>query len=1748
MRKLLLPGIFLLAIFYGLTSYSQDFSNKGKDFWVGYGSHCDMYNANGTMNTTGGAQDMVLYFATERITNVTVSIPTIGYTQTYSNIAANTIFETPIIPKSGSNDARLGTEGTLNKGIHIVSDQPIVAYAHIYNGARSGATLLFPTNTLGKEYYSLNLSQYANQNYSYCWFYVVATDTGTTSIQVTPSANTQTMTAGTTYTYNLTQGQVFNALGSITGVNGVDLTGSKIVSVASAGGGCKRIAVFSGSGKISLSCPIGSGGSADNYIIQSLPKTAWGKNYLTVPTAGMPFNYYRVAVSDPSAVVQLNGVTLTGLINNFYYQIPATNQPSSIQSDKPIMVAQYITSTGVCGNNVGIPANEGDPEIIYLSSIEQNISNVLVNATPHFAINEHFVSVLVPNGGTGVSSFRLDGAIPSGSFVVHPQNPAYSYLQQAVSVGTHTLVSDSGFNATAYGYGNVESYGYNAGTNVRDLYQYVSIYNQYATVPFPAGCRNSPLQFSMTFPYQPTEIRWIFGPALNAMGVADVTLGPSPAPAFTSTSVVNGRTLYEYKLPLYYTITASGTYPIKVIAFNPTPDGCSGLQEINYDLQIFDPPTADFTYADVCIGQTMSFFDNSNTGGRPVISRHWDFGDASTSNIYNPTHLYAASGAYTVKYSLITDVGCLSDTAQHIVAVNPLPTAGISGSTTVCQNSALVPIAFLGGNGTSPYTFTYNINGGSNQTVVSTGTLATVMQPTTSPGTFTYNLISVQDASATLCSQAQTGSVTIVINPLPTAFVSGTDTVCRNSTPPMIAFSGTGGTTPYTFTYNINGGSNQTIISVGSVAAISVPTNVAGIFTYNLVSVQDASSTLCSQSQTGSATITVMEPPTATVSGSIEVCQNSPQPAITFTATGGGPPYQFIYTINGSFPLYFLNSPTNTATVSVPTNVVGTFTYDLQNVGYGSPIVCAQPFAGVATVIVHPLPTSNFSFNTPSCATRTISFHDLSVPNAGNIISWQWDFGDGSPVITINAPSNPDITHSFAAAGTYNVTLTTTTDKGCISITPPQQVVIRPRPLAGYIAPEVCLSDTYAQFIDTSSVAAPDAIVAWQWNFGDPGSGPLNTSTLQNPQHSYTATGPYNAQLIVTSNNGCKDTLLQALYVNGSFPAANFLVPNPTMLCANDSVAITDASTVFPGFITKVEIYWDNVGQPAVFDIDNFPAPGKMYKHLYPNFQSPLTKVYTIRYRAYSGGVCVNDKISNITVNAAPLVQFNNMPNICLDAVPYQITQGSEIGGVPGSGVYSGPGTSPGGLFDPAIAGPGIHTILYTFTSATGGCVDTMSNTILVYDPPLANFSYSSPDCETKAVTFTDNSVPSVGTLTTWTWDFGDGTPLVVRNNNLPFPHVFTVWGVYQVKLFVTTSNGCKSVVKTIPVTIHPQPKPNFSIPATACLPNATVAFGDLSTIADGTQASFTYLWDFGDPASGPLNTSTLADPSHIYTTVGPFNVNLQVTSGNGCVHDTTIVLNTVHPQPLASFTVDKVDVCIGGRIVFTNTSNPMDGFPTQYNWTMGDGNVMSLPTFSYVYSNLGNYDVSLFIFNNHGCRSTTYTKTVSVNPYPPVNAGPDKFVLQGGQVTLTPVLTATMPVTYQWTPSQYLNNATIPNAIASPPDDITYTLRITTDKGCSATDNVFIKVLKLPAIPNIFSPNSDGMHDTWVIDYLDSYPGCTVDIFNRYGQKIWHSEGYANPWDGTINGRPVPVGTYYYIVSPKNGRKQMAGYVDIIR
>jgi hypothetical protein len=218
-------------------------------------------------------------------------------------------------------------------------------------------------------------------------------------------------------------------------------------------------------------------------------------------------------------------------------------------------------------------------------------------------------------------------------------------------------------------------------------------------------------------------------------------------------------------------------------------------------------------------------------------------------------------------------------------------------------------------------------------------------------GTFTYTLVSVKDASSTQCSQVQTGSAVITVNPLPTATIGGTTAVCKDATQPVVTFTGAGGTAPYTFTYKINNGADQTVTTTnGNSVTVAAPTNVVGTFTYTLVSVKDASSTQCSQVQTGSAVITVDAP---SVGGSIKeaftrVCANAASGTLTLeNHTGSVVMWQ--YSTNGGTT--WTDVSNTTATLSYPTVQTRLYRALVKN---GT---CSVVYSDTAVISVDPVTT-----------------------------------------------------------------------------------------------------------------------------------------------------------------------------------------------------------------------------------------------------------------------------------------------------------------------------------------------------------------------------------------------------------------------------------------------------------------------------------------------------------------------------------------------------------------------------------------------------------------------------------------------------------------------------------------------------------------------------------------------------------------------------------------------------------------------
>ena len=167
----------------------------------------------------------------------------------------------------------------------------------------------------------------------------------------------------------------------------------------------------------------------------------------------------------------------------------------------------------------------------------------------------------------------------------------------------------------------------------------------------------------------------------------------------------------------------------------------------------------------------------------------------------------------------------------------------------------------------------------------------------------------------------------------------------------------------------------------------------------------------------------------------------------------------------------------------------------------------------------------------------------------------------------------------------------------------------------------------------------------------------------------------------------------------------------------------------------------------------------------------------------------------------------------------------------------------------------------------------------------------------------------------------------------------------------------------------------------------------------------------------------------------------------------------------------------------------------------------------------------------------------------PRANAGPDKKIIPGLRIQLDGSVSGTS-VNFIWTPPDYLTSPAVLRPSANPPVTQTYSLRVESMVGCGfSIDDVTVKVFDKPVIPNAFSPNGDGINDTWFIDPLYLFTDCLVEVYNRYGQPVYRSRGYTSPWDGKMNGRPLPTGTYYYYIDLKlPGKMPIAGSVTIVR
>ncbi|NLR59502.1 T9SS type B sorting domain-containing protein [Chitinophaga polysaccharea] len=659
-----------------------DSSNRGTRFWVGYGHHQFFSGDN--------SQNMVLYLNAQDSANVTVRINGTSWERVY-HIPSNKTITTEIIPKNGLNDARLIEEGLSDKGISIESDVPIVAYAHIYGSASSGATMLLPVGTYGYEYATMS----SRQNYStdtYSWFYVIA-DYDNTKVEITPSVPTLAgKPANTTFTVTLNKGEVYQVLGAMMpggGSEGYDLSGSRIRSVINEDGKCYPMAVFSGSSRTGIGCGGSTGSSGDNLIQQNFPSQAWGKKYLTAPTSNSSgassfmTNIYRVLVKDPATQVKVNGMVLTGLINNRFYQFES-NTADNIEANQPIMVAQYMSSSGGCTNTDG----DGDPEMIYLSPVEQGIKKVGLYRNTQEAIDINYLTLIIPTAG--VSSLLIDGSATFDHTYPHPNATGYTVVVKRwpAAPAQCNVSSDSAFTAITYGLGSVESYGYNAGTLVKNL----NILPSFNNVMNNSGqnntytCAKTPFRFSMLIPVKPTSITWRFSQVASLAPNKDIVQN-NPVPV--DSMVSNERKYYRFTVPADYIFSKPGMYDVPILISHPDIESCSNSFESILQIKVIPAPVVNFSVDYTgCLNDGALFKGTATTSnGVAISSWTWNFGDSTLGTAKDTLKHYRYPGIKQVKLSIVAAEGCVGDTTKEVEVYAPAVAQIVKDSMTVCSGT-----------------------------------------------------------------------------------------------------------------------------------------------------------------------------------------------------------------------------------------------------------------------------------------------------------------------------------------------------------------------------------------------------------------------------------------------------------------------------------------------------------------------------------------------------------------------------------------------------------------------------------------------------------------------------------------------------------------------------------------------------------------------------------------------------------------------------------------------------------------------------------------------------------------------------------------------------------------------------------------------------------------------------------------------------------------------------------------------------
>jgi gliding motility-associated-like protein len=1084
------------------------------------------------------------------------------------------------------------------------------------------------------------------------------------------------------------------------------------------------------------------------------------------------------------------------------------------------------------------------------------------------------------SSGPGILSYEWNFGDGGTSFTT---NPTYTYLTGGSF--TVTLIAQSSS-------GCVDTLIKPAAVVIKDVHSDF-------TAPATA-CRNSPVNFTNISVPAPASSLWDFGD-----GTFSALTNPSK------------------------TYTVAGTYSVKL---KNNYGSCA--DSITKQITIYDLPVPNFSAPDTTdckVPFTVNFNDLS-TGG--ATSWRWDFGDGGTSTLQNPSHTYTTLGTYSVKLFINDGNGCGDSIIKNqfikvqapVVAINGLPLEGcVPFTISPTPNVTTV-------DGIASYLWNFGDGG--------TSTAQNPSHTYTLQGTYTVKLyITTNDGcidSAVMTNAVRTGNKSLAnFSAIPLAQCVGQPIQFTDLTSPSDRWSWDFGDAMGTSTQQNPVYSYQD----------------TGKFTIQLIAWNNG----CPDTMSKTNYITAL-PPVARFTSTFN-CNNKLQ--VSFTDQSVLP--QTWYWDFGDGFTSNLPNPTHTYAAYGTYNVLLTVT----NGG------CSN--TKVNTILLF-TESSNFAVIDDTICTSQAAVFATTGINTANIATYFWDFGDGN-----SGFASSTTTHNYALPGLYSVSLTITDNRGCVSTITKTNIIRVWGPVANLsFSPAAGCKPLTVTFNDLTNTDGVHPITKWVWDFGD---AITQTYTAPPFTHVYNTLGNFVPGLTVTDSYGCSNSFTSSLIVFVSYPKAIFSTPD-SLTCAGKNVVFSNTSTgiglsydwdfgdaTFSTAVNPTKVY----AADADYTV-------KLIATDVNGCKDTATKINYIKVHTVKAAFTVNDSISSCSpfevVFTNTSLYSTSATWLFGDGTKSTLAKPTHYYSTPGTYIARLAVAGPGGCVDTVnktiILYPSTATLTYTplagcsplpvsFHASTPGPVTylwdfsdgntlttTDSNIVYNYLLPgqflpkviledqtgcqipvkgvdtiyvtksIVNFGADdSLFCDNGIVNFTDSTV-SNGVITTYDWDFGDGSRSNLQNPS----HNYTVPGLYTVRLIVTTTNGCSDTASKINyVKIVASPVVDIGGNVPICMQNK-LSFKGLVLQPDTSK--ITWYWDFGNG-----KTSITRNPlPQRYDTAGNYPLRLIVTNSTGCADtiDRTVV---VYALPVIDAGIDKI-IGAGSSVAINPTGSPV----IDYTWS----------------------------------------------------------------------------------------------------------------------------------------------------------------------------------------------------------------------